>query len=257
MHVVIANCYGVHRWKAVSTGTNSKRRSPSPKVVKHARTSKKGSRSAPVQAARDFPSATTRKGVDGRYWAVKRTKAGHKTWVRTPTKGPRGARWESPPRRKRSPVKRARTPAHERAPRASSRTGQWEPASTKLQRLKSMAKRVLVDVHQGLILSTKAAEVMAKIAAPLERDLARFELYRALSNYYGKSHDLIKHSLSEASKGSTSASKANAVLEYLFAELNEVSGNMAMAAGRETIRQSDVIGAMRGDTELVRVIKYA
>jgi hypothetical protein len=266
MHVVVANCHGVHRWKALSTGESSKKRTPSAKSAKRT-TPKAGSvvrkRSAPVSPARAFSDGTTRKGADNRFWAVKRTKTGHKRWVRVPaSKREQRTPRASPPRRKRSPAGRgtgqnrwARSTGGEKRQgtgRGKAPThAHWEPTVAELEKL---AVLVTGDTHPYLKLSTKARQRMAKVAIPLVRELARSDLHRALSHYFGDAKDLIENALKEASKAHSTATKSRAVVEYLFAELSELAGNEASESG--TITPKDVLVAMREDSELLRLIEY-
>lgn len=184
--------------------------------------------------ARDFPSGHARTGSDGRTWKVKVTVAGHKTWVPTPTR-------KASPRASRS--SRPNAPSRRAAPAVKAARGAtWGS-------LWSLAATALRDVHPSIKLSSSAAAALVKIVTPLARELARSSLRSALSSYYGHAKELIKHSISEATKHSTQEAQRRAVLYYLMCELVDLSGNHASYRGRVTVMPLDVMEAMRSDSE--------
>jgi histone H3/H4 len=85
-----------------------------------------------------------------------------------------------------------------------------------------------------------------------------FEPPRCPFRFFTESRrNLIKHSLSKATKKNTPFGRCEAVLAYLMAELVELAGNAAYYKDRRTIKVSDVLSAIREDTELSRLEKYA
>lgn len=270
MHVVVANCYGVQRWKRV-TSTATKGSSRSRKTTSNKQAPKKvdsgGTRRAPTTKAREFPVGTVRRGSDGGLWIVKRTTANYNMWVRAsksstpiaPSWGskkkrsvlPKAAARDSAPWRFTSTKKRSATSRRTQVP--SSHAGGVDVSRVSLPKL---ASEVLPDVCPYQDLSKGAKAMVVRIATPLMQKLARSSLHKALSTYYGESKELIKHSLQEADKHTSSHARGEAVLAYLMAELVELSGSVAREDERGTIKAADILEAMQEDEELIRLKKY-
>jgi hypothetical protein len=212
-HVVVTNCYGVHRWKRV-VSTAEKRASPKkPARASEARkrsTKREGVRSAPSTKARDFPSGTTQKGSDGRMWVVRITKARYKTWVRASATSSM-ASWGVGKKRSARPSTKSSVASwgvrRKRLARPSTKKGlavgskssvkntSARPAGRSLHAsgeggvdtsrisLSSLATQAKDEVHPDHLLSKEARAMMVRIATPLACGLARSSLRGALSAF--------------------------------------------------------------------------
>lgn len=260
MHAVMADRNGTHRWRRVETAkaanmTSTKRKKTRDQMMREAakrlvggmtksealrtvkrmnkfmptstkqrhRSGKK--RCAPTASARDFPSGTRRKGLDGSTWVVKITKAKYKTWVRT-----------APAKRRVATKKRS--------------------SSANKISLTTLTREALKLVHPNQRIAKEATAIVVKLATPLARLLAKSTLRSALSAYYGGSKELINHTLSWVKSHGGGMGQAKAALFYLLTEVIELAGNHATWKYRSTIKPLDIREAMKSDTELRKLMKY-
>lgn len=119
-----------------------------------------------------------------------------------------------------------------------------------------MVADALKFVHPGMKLSKLATAKIVKIATPLKKRLEHLSPRDALVDFYGRSSQLVKHSLLEA-KRCRPGEETNAILDYLISELVELSGNCAADKNRVTIQPKDINEALISDSELERLKGYA